>query len=108
MEEAFKRQASNVEDVLCQNQELVIHLVDLEKLWVAEEQFTMELHGRVEALQDQVCKCGLAGSREVPIEVITSNTSFMLRCVDTINRFWMMNWSTPPIPPCLRSGQCWG
>jgi len=25
--------------------------------------------------QDQVCKCGLSGTREVPIEVMTSNVS---------------------------------
>jgi len=51
MEEAFKRQAEKVDAVLQQNQELVVHLTDLEKLWCAEEQFTMELRGRVEALQ---------------------------------------------------------
>jgi len=36
---------------LQQNRELSDHLVELKKLWLAEEQFTMELHGRVEALQ---------------------------------------------------------
>ena len=51
MEEAFKRQASNVDEVVQQNRELGAHLVDLEKLWLAEEQFTMELCGCVEALQ---------------------------------------------------------
>ena len=51
MEEAFKRQAEKVDVVLQQNQELVVRLIDLEKLWVAEEQFTMELRGRIEALQ---------------------------------------------------------
>jgi len=51
MEDAFKRQALDVEKVLRQNQELGVCLVDLEKLWLAEEQFTMELRGRVEALQ---------------------------------------------------------
>jgi len=50
MEDAFKRQASNMEDVLHQNQKLGEHLFDLEKLWLAEK-FTMELHGHVEALQ---------------------------------------------------------
>jgi len=51
MEEAFKRQASKVDEILQQNQELGACLVDLEKLWLAEEQFTMELCGCVEALQ---------------------------------------------------------
>ena len=51
MEDAFKRQASNVEEVLRQNQDLVQRLFDLEKLWMAEEQFSMELRGRVEVLQ---------------------------------------------------------
>jgi len=51
MEDAFKKQASNVEEILHQNQELGQHLFDLEKLWLAEEQFTMELCGHVEALQ---------------------------------------------------------
>jgi len=51
MEEAFKRQASNMDEVFHQNQELGACLVNLEKLWLAEEQFTMELHGCVEALQ---------------------------------------------------------
>ena len=51
MEEAFKRQASKVDEVLQQNQELSVRLFDLEKLWVAEEQFTTELRGCVEALQ---------------------------------------------------------
>jgi len=51
MEDAFKRQASNVEEVIRQNQDLAQHLFDLEKLWLAEEQFTMELRGRIEALQ---------------------------------------------------------
>jgi len=40
-----------VDEVLQQNQELAVRLVDVEKLWVAEEQFTMELRGHVEALQ---------------------------------------------------------
>jgi len=43
MEEAFKRQAEQVNVVLRQNQELLIRLTNLEKLWCAEEQFTMEL-----------------------------------------------------------------
>jgi len=51
MEEAFKKQASDMADVLQQNRELSNCLVELEKLWLAEEQFTMELHGHVEALQ---------------------------------------------------------
>ena len=51
MEEAFKRQAEKVDAVLQQNQELAIHLIDVEKLWVAEEQFTMELRGCIKALQ---------------------------------------------------------
>ena len=51
IEEAFKRQALKVDEVLQQNQELGVRLVDLEKLWVAEEQFTVELRGCVEALQ---------------------------------------------------------
>jgi len=44
-------QASKVEEVFQQNRDLSQCLVDLEKLWCAEEQFTMELRGRVEALQ---------------------------------------------------------
>jgi len=44
-------QASKVEEVFQQNRDLSQRLVDLEKLWCAEEQFTMELHGRVEVLQ---------------------------------------------------------
>jgi len=51
MEKAFMAQASKVEEVFQQNRDLSQHLVDLEKLWCAEEQFTMELRGRVEALQ---------------------------------------------------------
>jgi len=51
MEEAFKKQALDMDDVIRQNQELGDRLVELEKLWVAEEQFTMELRGHVEALQ---------------------------------------------------------
>ena len=51
MEKAFITQASKVEEVFQQNRDLSQHLVDLEKLWCAEEQFTMELRGRVEALQ---------------------------------------------------------
>jgi len=44
-------QASKVEEVFQQNRDLSQRLVDLKKLWVKEERFTMELHGRVEALQ---------------------------------------------------------
>jgi len=51
MEEAFKKQALDMDDMICQNRELSDCLVKLKKLWVAEEQFTMELRGRVEALQ---------------------------------------------------------
>jgi len=51
MEEAFKRQWEKIEQVLQQNQELAVCLVDVEKLWVAEEQFSTELHGHIEALQ---------------------------------------------------------
>jgi len=69
MEEAFKKQALDMDNVIQQNRELGDYLVELEKLWVAEEQSTMELCGHVEALQDQICKCGLSGSKEVPIEV---------------------------------------
>jgi len=69
MEDAFKKQALDMDDVIWQNKELSNCLVELEKLWLAEEQFTMELCGCVEALQGQVCKCGLSGSKEVPIEV---------------------------------------
>ena len=43
-------QASRVEEVFQQNRDLSQRLVDLETLWV-EEKFTMELRGRVEALQ---------------------------------------------------------
>jgi len=75
MEDAFKKQWEKIEQVLQQNQELAVHLVDVEKLWVAEEQFTTELRRHIEVLQDQVCKCGLSGSREVPIEVMASNAS---------------------------------
>jgi len=51
MEKVFMTQASKVEEVFQQNKDLSQRLVDLEKLWCAEEQFTMELRGRVEALQ---------------------------------------------------------
>jgi len=51
MEEAFKRQALDINNVICQNKELGDHLADVEKLWLAKEQFTIELHGRVEVLQ---------------------------------------------------------
>jgi len=51
MGDAFKRQASNVEEVIRQNQDLAQRLFELEKLWLAEEQFTMELRGRIEVLQ---------------------------------------------------------
>jgi len=51
MEEAIKKQALDMDNVIRQNRELGNCLVKLEKLWVAEEQFTMELRGRVEALQ---------------------------------------------------------
>jgi len=44
-------QALKVEEVFQQNRDLSQRLVDLEKLWCAEEQFTMELCERVEALQ---------------------------------------------------------
>jgi len=51
MEKAFMAQASKVEEVFQQNRDLAQRLTDLEKLWCAEEQFTMELRGRVESLQ---------------------------------------------------------
>jgi len=51
MEKAFMAQASKVEEVFQQNKDLSQCLVDLEKLWMEEERFTMELRGRVEALQ---------------------------------------------------------
>jgi len=44
-------QASKVEEVFQQNRDLSQRLVDLEKLWVEEERFTMELRGCVEVLQ---------------------------------------------------------
>ena len=44
-------QASKVEEVFMQNQDLSQRLVDLEKLWLATDQFSMELRGRVEVLQ---------------------------------------------------------
>ena len=44
-------QAAKVEEVFQQNRDLSQRLVDLEKLWVEEEKFTMELRGRVEVLQ---------------------------------------------------------
>ena len=44
-------QASKVEEVFQQNRDLSQRLVDLEKLWMEEEKFTMELRGRVEVLQ---------------------------------------------------------
>jgi len=44
-------QASKVEEVFQQNRDLAQCLMDLEKLWCAEEQFTMELRGCVESLQ---------------------------------------------------------
>jgi len=43
MEKAFMTQASKVEEVFQQNRDLSQRLVDLEKLWVEEEKFTMEL-----------------------------------------------------------------
>jgi len=75
MEEAFKKQALDMDNIIHQNRELGDCLVELEKLWLAEEQFTMELHGRVEALQDQVCKCGLSGSREVSGPLFTLSST---------------------------------
>ena len=48
---AFMAQASKVEEVFQQNRDLAQRLVDLEKLWLEEEKFTMELRGRVEVLQ---------------------------------------------------------
>ena len=51
MEMAFIAQASKVEEVFRQNRDLSQRLVDLEKLWLEEEKFTMELHERVESLQ---------------------------------------------------------
>ena len=51
MEKAFMTQAAKVEEVCQQNRDLSQRLVDLEKLWVEEEKFTMELRGRVEVLQ---------------------------------------------------------
>jgi len=51
MEMAFMAQASKVEEVFQQNRDLAQRLVDLEKLWLEEEKFTMELRGRVEVLQ---------------------------------------------------------
>jgi len=51
MEKAFMTQASKVEEVFRQNRDLSQRLVDLEKLWLEEEKFTMELRGRVEVLQ---------------------------------------------------------
>jgi len=44
-------QASKVEEVFQQNRDLAQRLSDLEKLWCAEEQFTIELCGRIESLQ---------------------------------------------------------
>jgi len=51
MEKVFMTQTSKVEEVFQQNRDLSQCLVDLEKLWCAEEQFSMELRGRIEALQ---------------------------------------------------------
>jgi len=51
METAFIAQALKVEEVFQQNQDLAQRLVDLEKLWLEEEKFTVELRGRIEALQ---------------------------------------------------------
>jgi len=51
MEVAFLRQATRMEEVHSQNQDLAQRLFDLEKLWLAEEQFTAELRGWVEVLQ---------------------------------------------------------
>jgi len=50
MEDAIKMQASKVDKILQQNQELGACLINLEKLWIAEEQFTTELRGRVKVL----------------------------------------------------------
>ena len=44
-------QASKVEEVFQQNRDLSQRLVDLEKLWVEAERFTMVFRGRVEILQ---------------------------------------------------------
>jgi len=51
MEDAFKVQAAKLDEMFQQHQEVGACLLDLEKLWVVEEQFTMELRGRVKALQ---------------------------------------------------------
>jgi len=51
MEKAFMAQASKVEEVFQQNWDLSLRLVNLEKLWMEEEKFTLELRGRVEVLQ---------------------------------------------------------
>jgi len=40
-----------MDDVIRQNKELSNQFLDLEKLWLAEEQFTMELCRCMEALQ---------------------------------------------------------
>jgi len=53
MEKAYMAQASKVEEIFMQNQDLSQCLVDLEKLWLATDQFSMELCGRVEVLQVQ-------------------------------------------------------
>jgi len=47
METAFIAQASKVEEVFQQNWDLSQCLVDLKKLWLEEERFTMELRGCV-------------------------------------------------------------
>jgi len=44
-------QASKVEEVFQQNRDFAQCLVDLKKLWLEEERFTVELRGRVEVLQ---------------------------------------------------------
>jgi len=87
METAFLQQAARMEEIHSQNQDLAQRLFNLEKLWLAEEQFTAELQGQVEVLQvrwhlwgfcallmtnvqDQVCKCTHSGDQEVSIEVL--------------------------------------
>jgi len=78
MEEAFKRQAEKVDAVLQQNQELSVCLVDLEKLWYVEEQFTMELCGCVEVLQ--VCS-PLWGSCTLRMTNVSRTRSASVGCL---------------------------
>jgi len=79
MEKAFITQASKVEEVFQQNRDLAQRLVDLEKLWVEEERFTVELRGRVEALQ---VRSPLWGSCTLMIMNVSRTRSASVGCLE--------------------------